>query len=32
MGTYLFAGAWVVMTVRERRQQHGLSNGKSASV
>ncbi len=32
IGTYLFAGAWVVFTVRERRQQHGLSNEKSTSV
>jgi hypothetical protein len=32
VGTYLFAGAWVVMAVRERRQQHGLGNEKSASV
>ncbi len=32
IGTYLFAGAWVVITVRERRQQHGLGNETSASV
>jgi len=32
VGTYLFAGAWVVLTARERRQQHGLGNEKSASV
>ena len=29
IGTYLFAGAWVVLAVRERRQQHGHGNEKS---
>src|SRR5215831_556605 len=32
MGSYLFAGAWVVIAVRERRQQHGLRNEKPTSV
>ena len=32
IGTYLFAGAWVVIAVRERRQQQGLGNENSASV
>jgi phosphatidylglycerophosphate synthase len=32
IGSYLFAGAWVVVTIRERRQRHGLSNEKSTSV
>jgi hypothetical protein len=32
IGTYLFAAAWVVITIRERRQEHGLSNKKSSSV
>jgi phosphatidylglycerophosphate synthase len=31
VGTYLFAGVWVVMTARERRQQHGLRNENSTS-
>jgi phosphatidylglycerophosphate synthase len=32
IGTYLFAGVWVVITIRERRQRHGLSNEQSTSV
>jgi phosphatidylglycerophosphate synthase len=32
IGTYLFAGAWLVLAARERRRQHGLGNEKSASV
>jgi phosphatidylglycerophosphate synthase len=32
VGTYLFAGAWVVLAARERRQQQGRGNEKSASV
>lgn len=32
IGTYLFAGAWVVLAVRERRQQHGQGNETSTSV
>jgi 1L-myo-inositol 1-phosphate cytidylyltransferase / CDP-L-myo-inositol myo-inositolphosphotransferase len=32
IGTYLFAGAWVFIAARERRQQHGFGNEKSASV
>lgn len=32
VGTYLFAGAWVVLSARKRRQQHGRGNEKSASV
>jgi len=32
VGTYVFAGVWVVIAARERRQQHGLEHEKSASV
>jgi phosphatidylglycerophosphate synthase len=32
VGTYLFAVIWIVIAARERRQQHGLSREKSASV
>jgi phosphatidylglycerophosphate synthase len=32
IGTYLFAGVWVVITVRERHRRHGLSDEKSPSV
>ena len=32
IGTYLFAGAWVVLAVRERRQRHGQGNETSTSV
>jgi len=31
VGAYLFAGAWIVLATRERRQPHGLENEKSAS-
>jgi phosphatidylglycerophosphate synthase len=30
VGTYLFAGLWVVIAARERRQQHGLGSKESA--
>jgi phosphatidylglycerophosphate synthase len=32
IGTYLFAGAWVVITVRERRQRQNRGNETSSSV
>jgi 1L-myo-inositol 1-phosphate cytidylyltransferase / CDP-L-myo-inositol myo-inositolphosphotransferase len=32
VGTYLFAGLWVVIAARERRQQHGRCREKSVSV